>query len=114
MYSYDNHGNVTNQKITLYLNEKNPIEQNLTSKYTYDNHGNWVSMLTYNGNKLVSWKERDIIYAENESEFDGIIQNDMENEKARRQRINEYKRKIAEKKAAEEEEKAKEIAKGPI
>lgn len=114
VYSYDNHGNVTNQKITLYLNEKNPIEQNLTSKYTYDNHGNWVSMLTYNGNKLVSWKERDIIYAENESEFDGIIQNDMENEKARRQRINEYKRKIAEKKAAEEEEKAKEIAKGPI
>lgn len=114
VYSYDNHGNVINQNLILYLNEQNPIKQNLTSKYTYDNHGNWVSMLTYNGNKLVSWKEREIIYAENESEFDGIIQSEAEIEKARKQRINEYKKKIALKNAALEEEKAKEIAKGPI
>lgn len=114
VYSYDNHGNVINQKQILYLNEKNPIEQNLTFKYTYDNHGNWVSKLTYDGNKLVSWKERGIIYAKNESEFDGVIQSDMDIEKVRKQRINEYKKIIAEKKAAEEEEKAKEIAKGPI
>ena len=111
---YDNHGNEIKKSLILYLNEQNPIKENLTSKYTYDNHGNWVSMLTYNGNELVSWKEREIIYAENESEFDGLIQSDMDFEKARKQRINEYKIKIAPKKAALEEEKAKEIAKGPI
>ena len=113
-YNYDNYGNVIKQNLILYLNEQNPIKQNLTSKYTYDNHGNWVSMLTYNGNELVSWKEREIIYAENESEFDGIIQSETDIEKARKQRINEYKIKIAQKNAALEEEKAKEIAKGPI
>ena len=118
VYSYDNHGNVINQNLTLYLNEQNPIKENLTSKYTYDNHGNWVSMMTYNGNKLVSWKEREIIYAENESDFAGIIQNDIEIEKTRRERLDKYKKMLAEKNASLEEEKAKakaqEIAKGPI
>ncbi len=116
--SYDNHGNVIKKSITLYLNEQNPLVQTHTTKYTYDNHGNWVTMKTYNGNKLVSWKERNIIYSEKESDNDGIIQNDIEIEKIRKQRIDSYKKKIAEKKAVEEEEKAKEIAKekakGPI
>ena len=114
VYSYDTHGNVINQNLILYFNEKNPIKQNLTSKYTYDNHGNWVSMLTYNGNKLISWKEREIIYAENDNDYNSFIEKELQTEKNRRQEINKYQNKIAEKEAAFEAEKAKELAKGPI
>lgn len=114
LYTYDNKGNVIKKSNTLHSKGLKALESIITVKYTYDNHGNWTRMLTYNGNKLISWQERDIIYADNDDDFNGIIQDNLEKEEYRKQEINRYKNKIAEKNAALAVEKEKEIAKGPI
>ena len=113
-YSYDNNGNVIKKNYTLYLDRQKPLVGVTTVKYTYDSHGNWTRMLSYNGNKLVSWQERDIIYAKNENDYDSFIEHEALTEKMRRQKINEYQLKIAKKNAAIEAKKEEERAKGPI
>ena len=63
--------------------------------------------MVYRGNKLLSWEERDIIYATDESDYDIFIQDNAKQEELRKKKIDQIKKAIG----IEEE---KEIAKGPI
>lgn len=103
---YDDHGNVIKQTSYSARDNKKPMDI-LTFKYTYDNFGNWKQKLLYRGNKLISWEEREIAYATDESDYDFFIQDNAKKEELRKKKINQIKKAI-------EIENEKEEAKGPI
>ena len=103
---YDNHGNVIKQTLYSASDNKRPMEVR-TLKYIYDNYGNWKQKLLYRGNKLISWEERDIIYATEISDYDFYIQDNAKQEELRKKKIDQIKKNI-------EIEEEKEKAKGPI
>ena len=103
---YDDHGNVIKQTSYSARDNKKPMDI-LTFKYTYDNFGNWKQKLLYRGNKLISWEEREIAYATDESDYDFFIQDNAKKEELKKKKINQIKKAI-------EIENEKEEAKGPI
>ena len=103
---YDDHGNIIKQTTYLSRDNKTPSDI-ITLKYTYDSYGNWKRKMVYRGKKLLSWQERDITYASDESDYDIFFQNHAKQEELRKNKINKIKKTI-------EIEEEKEKAKGPI
>ena len=103
---YDNHGNLIKQTLYSASDNKRPLEVH-TLKYIYDNYGNWKQKLLYRGNKLISWEEREIIYATEKSDYEFLIQDNAKREELRKKKIDQIKKTI-------EIEEEKEKSKGPI
>ncbi len=111
IYNYDANKNIIKETISASRNSRVPFKPITTTiEYIYDDHGNWTRKMEYRGNRLVSWRERDIYYATEERDYNNIIEEDVIKDEKRIARLNDIRHKIESaaqaKKALEEAEMA--------
>jgi len=112
-FELDVHGNITKSNFTSSQQKRDP-SGDITIKYVYDTHGNWTSKKQYRGGNLISWKERFILYATEERDYNNIVEEDARKDEKRIARLNNFRHaedsKLQAQKALEEADRAK----GPI
>lgn len=76
IFTYDEHNNIINKtgKVRNVWGQGENVV--IVRRYEYDNKGNWVRQLEYRNGELITWIERDIFYANSDSDYAKIVEDD--------------------------------------